>query len=1278
LTGTEADMSQGVVRKLACAPIPGLLLALTLLMAACSSTATHLSPEPAAVPLRETVPSDHSWAAGTGPGQRIRFERISLEQGLSQGTVYSILQDSKGFMWFATQDGLNKYDGYEFTVYKPVSGVNSLALNFVRVICEDPSGMLWIGTTGGGLDRFDPGTGQFTHYQYDPQDSDSLSSNYVASISAEQSGELWIGTQGGGLNKFDPKTGQSVRYPHVSDNPRSLVHHTVWSVYRDREGVLWIGTENGLDRGDPVGQRFIHYQNDPRDPNSLSGNSVRSIYQDQEGVLWVGTGAGLNRYDRQKDQFARYQHDPDDPNSLSNDSVRAIYQDRDGVLWIGTDDGLNVFDSEAERFVRYQNNLSDPYSLSSNWIWSIYQDREGVLWIGTYNGGINKFDRSAQRFTHYQADPQDPDGLSSNQIWSIYQDQEGILWIGTNGEGLNGLDREQGVFIHYQHDPDAPYNLSHNVVRSVYQDREGVLWVGTEGGGLDRLVLSEAEEFAPFQGRFIHYRHDPDDPYSLSHDVVRVIYQDQEGTLWIGTDDGLDEFDRQSERFTQYFDDASVWSIHKDRQGTLWIGTGAGIYGADRNGGRFHYQNDPGDPHSLSSNIVLSIHQDRSGELWIGTFGGGLNRFDRENRRFVQYREKDGLPSDAVYGILEDAQGFLWLSTNGGLSRFDPRTETFKNYGVNDGLQSQEFRAGAYHKSSSGEMFFGGINGFNAFYPDEIGEDNPYIPPVVLTSLQQANEDVDIDGPIESVESATFRWPNNFFEFEFAALSYAQPEENQYAYMLEGLDKGWFYIGTRRFGSYTNLPGGTYTLRLKGSNNDGVWNERGTSIKITVVPQFWESWWFRGGVILALVGGAIAGYRLRVRGIEARSRELEVQVRERTSQLEALYRADEELYRHLQLDQVLQALVSVAVDLLQADHSAVLVWVDGISAEGQGRWVVQIAHGFSREAVARLYLPHQEGITESTVASGEPIVMENVAPSVDPRLQKQRVERVEVLQILAAAGIRAFMHLPVRAADGTFGLFHISFAEPHTFTQDERRLFLALAQRASLAIENAQLYERAQELAAVEERQRLARDLHDAVTQTLFSASLIAEALPSLWKSNPGQGEQLVYKLLQLSRGALAEMRTLLMELRPAALAEASLKDLLRQLAQAVAGREGIPVIVTVEEPYELPADVHIALYRIAQEALNNVVKHAAASRVEVALRYAVLASGPQGEEPGVRVELCIRDDGCGFDLQNVSPERLGLGIMHERAAAIGARLEIESEPDHGTQVFVVWEGGEG
>jgi signal transduction histidine kinase len=499
--------------------------------------------------------------------------------------------------------------------------------------------------------------------------------------------------------------------------------------------------------------------------------------------------------------------------------------------------------------------------------------------------------------------------------------------------------------------------------------------------------------------------------------------------------------------------------------------------------------------------------------LWIGTAGGGLNRFDRETETFTYYREKDGLPNDVVYGILEDSRGYLWLSTNKGLSKFDPQTETFTNYDVNDGLQGNEFNGGAFHKSRDGEMFFGGLNGLTAFYPENI-QDNNFMPPVVLTSLTQGGEDVHVGQALESVKEIAFHWPNNFFEFEFAALSYTQPEKNQYAYRLEGLKEDWNYIGTRRFGRYTNLPSGTYTLRIKGSNNDGIWNEKGTAITIKVVPPFWGTWWFRGIVALALVGSVVGGYRLRVKGIEARSRELEAQVEQRTAEL------------------------------------------------------------------------RQE---------------------VEQRTQVEEALRQSEMEKAVAA-----------------------------------------------------------------ERSRLARDLHDVVTQTLFSASLVAEALPTSWERDPEEGRQLLKELRQLTQGALAEMRTLLLELRPMALIEADLGDLLRQLAEAAIGREGIPITVVVEGECSLPSDVHITLYRIAQEALNNVTKHARASRVTMCLRC-VLPPSLEWTEEGKTVTLSIRDDGCGFDLDDVPADRMGLSGMCERAETIGATLMIESEVGQGTEIVVVW-----
>ncbi|MCP4543236.1 MAG: GAF domain-containing protein [Chloroflexi bacterium] len=1289
-----------ILRKFWGALVLGLVLVFLLAFApvnqatmARESTPTPKGPDPDTDGQVGDIPRVQRYARDND----IKFERISLEQGLSDSTIFCILQDSKGFMWFGTHDGLNKYDGYDFTVYRhDLEDPNSLSNNAVRSIYEDQFGTLWVGTDGGGLDRFDRGSERFVHYQNDPADFGSLSHNSVRAIYEDQSGMLWIGTGGGGLDRFDRETERFTHYRYDLNKPNSLSHNFVTSIYQDKSGMLWIGTNGGgFDRFDPESKEFVHHQANPEDPlglgdnyqvstdpNSLSNNYVMTVYEDRLGNLWLGTRGGLDKFDRESGQFIHYQTDSNDPNSLSHNRVSMIYEDRLGALWVGTGGGgLDRFDRENERFVHYQTNLDDPYSLSNDRVWSVYQDRSGVLWVGTGGGGINKFDRETEKFTHYQTNLNDPDSLSHNNVTSIYKDRWGVLWVGTGGGGLNRFDQETGQFTHYQRDTSRFFSLSHNTVASIYQDRTGVIWIGTFGG-LNRLNRES--------GRFVHYQNDPLDPYSLNGNNVRPICEDESDALWVGTSRGLGKFDRETENFTHYQNNPNdpnslshdnILIIYKDQSGVLWIGTlGGGLDRFDQENERFiHYQNDPSDPTSLSDNNVASVYQDQSGVLWVGTFGGGLNKFNRETETFTYYRYgENGLPGDTVYGILEDdtppAEGgpYLWLSTNNGLSKFNPQTETFKNYDVRDGLQSNGFNAGAFYKSSDGEMFFGGDNGFNAFYADHI-TDNPYIPPVVLTSLTLDGESVGSSESVENITEVTLYWPNNSFEFEFAALSYVQPEKNQYAYMLEGFDQDWEYIETTRFGRYTNLPGRTYTLRVKGSNNDGIWNEDGVSVTVTVVPPFWETWWFRGLVVLVVVGGSIGGYRLQVRSVEARNRALETLVVERThaleqrtheierrrQELEALYRADAELHRHLRLDQVLQALVDIAVDILRADKSSLMIWDDQ-----RERLVVRFARGFRFETLAEMSFAPGTGTVGQVAVTGEPIIVEDT--HMDPRVA-QRAIAVE------PEGIRSFMLVPIKVGGEVFGVFSADYVQPRAFGEDERRLFIALAQRAALAIDTAQLYEQSQKVAVLQERSRLARDLHDAVTQTLFSASLIAETLPALWESDQDEGRQLLKELRLLSRGALAEMRSLLLELRPAALAEASIEHLLHQLAEAVTGRTGIPVAVTVEGLCVLPSEVHVTLYRIAQEALNNVVKHAHANQVTVGLRC---LSGTEGELAG-GVELCVSDNGCGFDPSCVPSDRLGLGIIRERVQAIGATLEIESKPGQGARIVTVWQENE-
>lgn len=816
-------------------------------------------------------------APGNAPPYGVTFEQISLAQGLSQSSVRCILQDSKGFMWMGTEDGLNKYDGYSFKTYKPVPGdPNSISSNFIRCICEDRSGNLWVGTNGGGLNKFDHASGTFIRYQHETGNEESISNDYVWSVMEDGAGILWIGTDGGGLNRLDPATAVFTHYRYDPDDPGSLSDDAVLVVYEDRSRTIWLGTRNGgLNRFDPYAEKFTRYQYDPDDPMSLASGFVRAICEDKAGTLWIGTdGGGLNRFDRQGELFFHYRHDPGDPTSLSDDRIWSIYADRTGILWIGTDvGGLNLFVPMNETFFSFRRDPNEPGSLSGNNIFSIYEDRLGVLWFGTEVGGVSKLDRDKGKFLHIKTETETYNGLNNSHVWSIYEDHSGILWIGTRSGGLNRLERAAGRFTHYLADAIDPNSLASNHVRAIYEapSQPDILWVGTDHGGLCR--------FDPAQERFHCYRHDPNDPQSIGGNRVYSILEDRYGLLWTGTrTGGINILDRERERFRRYRHDRDdpgsisndfVYKIYEDRDGTLWIGTfSGGLNRFDRENDRFiSYRAVMDDPRSLSSDCILTIHEDRAGTLWIGTGGGGLNRFDRTSGVFKRYGNAEGLPNEVVYGILEDSHGNLWISTNGGIARFDPDTGNFKAYTVHDGLQSNEFNGGAYFMSQTGEMFFGGINGITAFYPEQI-RDNPHVPPIVITSFRKLDREVKLSKPIWDIDELMLSYRDYIFSFEFAALDYTAPDKNQYAYMMEGLDENWLYTdASKRFANYTTLPPGTYTFRVKGSNNDGVWNEKGASIRIVITPPFWKTWWFRITVLAAAVSIFIVLYRRRLRNV---------------------------------------------------------------------------------------------------------------------------------------------------------------------------------------------------------------------------------------------------------------------------------------------------------------------------------------------------------------------------------------------------------------------------
>ncbi len=820
----------------------------------------------------------------------LKFEKISVETGLSQGTVNAILQDRKGFLWFGTEDGLNKFDGYSFVVYKNEPGdSNSISFNNISSLFEDSLGTIWVGTNGGGLNKYDRRANTFEQYFIDDNDPYCYGCNYVNEIYEDNSGTIWVGSVSAGLHKYDPVKDGFIKYraDSVSNN---LPTNNITAIYEDSYGTFWIGTVLGLYTLDRQSGIFTEVLRNEELPNVVPFNQVNTIYEDQYGILWTSFGAaGLNRYDRKRNKFISYLIDKDDPNSFTYNDVVSITEDSYGNLWVGTDGGgLYIFDRDREVFVGYQNSPAKVNSLSSNYVRHVYEDRNGIIWIGTWGGGVNKAVREKQHFDTFQRNPDDRNTLSHNRVLSMIASEDGTIWIGTDGGGLNKFDVQDELFKHYKYSMNSSAGISNNYIAALYEDEQNRIWIGTLGAGLNRLNK--------LTGQITRYPYGESNIDVLSSPIVTTIAMDDSDNLWIGTFGGGINIIPQSQLnapkpiYQKIYADTTnpaaltsnfIRRIYKDSEGKMWIATeNGGLLNYDINTKEFiPYVTIPGDSTTISSNNVTAIYEPENDRdiLWIGTLDSGLCKLTKgykdEPGQFDTYNITHGLPSNSILSIVEDDDENLWIGTDKGLSKFNLADETFYNFDVRDGLQNNEFSINAACKGADGDIYFGGVNGFNVFYPTKI-KPIEELPAVVLTDLKLFNVSVmpGIDSPIEynisEADKIILDYDENVFSIEFSSLDLNDPRRNQYAYMLEGFNENWIRTTwDNRIATYTTLPAGEYIFRVIASNSDGLWNNVGTSIIVEVNPPFWETWWFLGFILLFIGSIAFVSFKRRFHNV---------------------------------------------------------------------------------------------------------------------------------------------------------------------------------------------------------------------------------------------------------------------------------------------------------------------------------------------------------------------------------------------------------------------------
>lgn len=821
----------------------------------------------------------------------LKFDRFTVDEGLSHNNVNSLMVDQYGFLWAGTEDGLCRFNGYDFSCFQSdENDSTSVSDNWSRSIVEDIQGFVWVGTVN-GLNRYDPKTKTFKLYTPKENDPNSLLYPVINALHVDSNGDLWAGT-GEGISIYRPKTDDFTNIP-ASEQPKGLQAGSIIQIAEGKDGKIWIAHDEGLSMTDDMGQTFSNYRfGEPSGLIELSSNDVRAVMIDHQERLWIGyLETGLDLIDFERQETLHFESSVNDPNSLSDNYVKSIVESSPGEVWVATDNGLNLYSNKS--FQIFENDPNNEFSLGSDIMSTVIVDENRNLWVATRLGGLSKANLKGEKFKWFRNRPGDPTSLSSNYTSGFAESPSGMLAVATDGGGVNFYNLKTNGYIHLRHEIGNSSTLANDKVLAVqFQGDEG-LWIGMWNGGLDYYNIKT--------GKIKHYRNNADDPSSLSSDNIFQLFQDSQQNIWIGTwSGGVCRYNPSSDDFTRFFNkgDGShdIWietinKIQEDRQGNLWFASefdGLVMLNPRNNEARHYTAKDA--EGKLIRHYLHSLLIDSQNRVWVGTGNAGLAQVNRESGEFTYFTKGDGLPNNGVMGILEESKDQIWLSTNFGISRFNVTTNSFKNFDKSDGLQGNQFMPRNSIKLASGELLFGGNNGYNRFDPVAIN-DNQAIPPIYLTDFKLFNKSLVIgEGNIltqniQLTKSISLNYDQNFFSIEFVGLNYIHSKKNQYRYMLEGLDENWIDSGTERKVSYTNIDPGEYTFMVMASNNDGVWNETPRSIKIEIRPPFWQTLWFQALCVTVIIWLSIWLYQRRLNQLKRDKLKLESKVEEATQQV---------------------------------------------------------------------------------------------------------------------------------------------------------------------------------------------------------------------------------------------------------------------------------------------------------------------------------------------------------------------------------------------------------